>query len=96
MKRRLASWKKEYLAKRGRLILINNTISSPPFYFVALLVIPKLGKIGWKKVVVIGYKKVFHLNTTLLGNWVWRFTIEQDSLLRKIIKGRFGELDEVW
>lgn len=74
LKRRLASWKKEYLAKRGRLILINNTISSPPFHFMALFVIPKLGKIGWKKVVVIGYKKVFHLN--IKHNLSWELGME--------------------
>ena len=38
---RLASWKKLYLSKGGRLTLLKNTLSSLPTYYLSLFTIPK-------------------------------------------------------
>ena len=40
-KRKLATWKKQYLSKGGRLTLIKCTLSYLPIYFMLLFVIPK-------------------------------------------------------
>ena len=40
-KRKLATWKKQYLSKGGRLTLIKCTLSNLPIYFMSLFVIPK-------------------------------------------------------
>jgi hypothetical protein len=41
IERRLASWKKLYLSKGGRLTLLKNTLSSLPTYYLSLFTIPK-------------------------------------------------------
>ena len=38
--RKLAGWKKLYLSKGGRLILLKSTLSSLPIYFLSLFTIP--------------------------------------------------------
>ena len=40
MERKLASWKKLYLSKRGRVTLIKSTLSNLPTYFLSLFPIP--------------------------------------------------------
>jgi hypothetical protein len=40
MEKRLASWKKIYLSKGGRLTLIKSTLSSLPTYFLSLFPLP--------------------------------------------------------
>ena len=40
MERRLASWKRLYLSKGGKVTLIKSTLSSLPTYFLSLLPIP--------------------------------------------------------
>jgi hypothetical protein len=41
IERKLARWKKLYLSKGGRLILLKSTLSSLPTYFLSLFTIPK-------------------------------------------------------
>ena len=41
-RKRLASWKRQYISKGGRLALIKSTLSSLPIYFLSLFRIPKL------------------------------------------------------
>ena len=40
MERKLASWKKLYLSKGGRVTLIKSTLSNLPTYFLSLFLIP--------------------------------------------------------
>ena len=40
-KRKLTVWKKHYLSKGGRLVLLKNTLSNLPIYFMSLFVIPR-------------------------------------------------------
>ena len=42
MERKLASWKKLYLSKEGRVTLIKSTLSNLPTYFLSLFPIPAL------------------------------------------------------
>ena len=44
IERKLADWKKLYLAKGGRLTLLKNTLSSLPTYFLSLFIIPTRGE----------------------------------------------------
>ena len=66
---RLAGWKKLYLSKGGRLMLLKSTLSSLPTYFLSLFTIPthvanKIEKIqrdflwGELKVHLVGWDKV--------------------------------------
>ena len=48
--RKLALWKRQYLSKRGRLILLKSTLSSPPIYFMSLFVIPRKVGLRLKKI----------------------------------------------
>ena len=41
-RKRLASWKKQYISKGGRLTLIQSTLSNLPIYFLSLFRILKL------------------------------------------------------
>ena len=41
-RRRLASWKRQYISKGGRVTLIRNTLSNLPIYFMSLFRIPSL------------------------------------------------------
>ena len=41
-RKRLSSWKKQYISKGGRLTLIRSTLSSLPIYFLSLFRMPKL------------------------------------------------------
>ena len=41
-RKRLASWKRQYISKGGRLTLIQSTLSSLPIYFLSLFRMPKL------------------------------------------------------
>ena len=68
--RKLARWKKLYLSKGGRLMLLKNTLSSLPIYFLSLFTIPthvanKIEKLqrdflwGDSKTHLVGWDKVF-------------------------------------
>ena len=39
----------------------------------------------------LGFKDLSSINKALLGKWCWRFTLERDMLLRKLISVKFGE-----
>ena len=41
-RKRLSSWKRQYISKGGRLTLIRSTLSSLPIYFLSLFRMPKL------------------------------------------------------
>lgn len=44
----------------------------------------------------LGLRRLNSLNQALLGKWLWRFSIEHESLWRKILYGKFGELEGGW
>ena len=41
-RRRLATWKRQYISKGGRITLIQSTLSSLPIYFLSLFRMPKI------------------------------------------------------
>ncbi|XP_026378908.1 uncharacterized protein LOC113273390 [Papaver somniferum] len=45
MERKLATWKKKYLNKAGRLVLIRSCLSSLPIYFLSLIKMPAMVKL---------------------------------------------------
>lgn len=42
MKEKLAAWKKKFLSKAGRLVLIRSCLSSLPIYFLSLIHMPAI------------------------------------------------------
>ena len=124
-KRKLAAWKKQYLFKGGRLILIKYTFSNLPIYFMSLFVIlkkmiikleriqreflwgdmeerRKIHLVSWlvickdKKHGRLGLRHLEGFNQALLGKWLWRFPLENESFWRKVIVGKFGKVEGGW
>ncbi|RVX13715.1 Actin-related protein 5 [Vitis vinifera] len=44
----------------------------------------------------LGLRYLKDFNHALLGKWLWRFPIERESLWRKVIVGKFGEVQGGW
>ncbi|KAJ9677624.1 hypothetical protein PVL29_022550 [Vitis rotundifolia] len=124
-KRKLATWKKQYLSKGGRLTLIKTTLSNLPIYFMSLFVIPRRVRLRLEKIqreflwgdleerrkihlvrwaVIckdkrhggLGLRHLEEFNHALLGKWLWRFPIERESFWRRVIVGKFGEVEGGW
>ena len=36
------------------------------------------------------------LNQALLGKWLWKFSLKRESFWRRVIRGKFGEVEGVW
>ena len=49
-KRKLTVWKKRYLSKGGRLVLMKSTLSNLPIYFMSLLTVPRKVRIGLERI----------------------------------------------
>ena len=49
-RKRLASWKRQYISKGGKLTLIRSTLSSLPIYFLSLYRMPKLVRSRLEKI----------------------------------------------
>ncbi|RVW14147.1 putative ribonuclease H protein [Vitis vinifera] len=124
-KRKLATWKKQYLSKGGRLTLIKSTLSNLLIYFMSLFVIPRKVRLRLKKIqreflwgdmeekrkihlvrwaVIckdkrhggLGLRYLKEFNHALLGKWLWRFPTERESFWRRVIVGKFGEVQGGW
>ena len=44
----------------------------------------------------MGLRHLEGLNQDLLGKWLWRFFLERENLWRKVILGKFGEVEGGW
>ncbi|RVX19303.1 putative serine/threonine protein phosphatase 2A regulatory subunit B''gamma [Vitis vinifera] len=44
----------------------------------------------------LGIRKIDLLNKALLGKWIWRFAIEEDSFWRKVVGVKYGRLGFGW
>ena len=44
----------------------------------------------------MGLRHLEGLNQALLGKWLWRFPLERERLWRKVILGKFGEVEGGW
>ena len=49
-RKRLASWKRQYISKDGRITLIKSMLSSMPLYFLSLLPLPRKVKLRLDKI----------------------------------------------
>lgn len=70
IKRRLASWKRMYLSKGGRVTLIKSTIFNLPSYFLSTVRTPILGG-------GLGVWNLLVFNKSPLGKWLWRYQIKK-------------------
>ncbi|KAK2651351.1 hypothetical protein Ddye_011207 [Dipteronia dyeriana] len=86
---RLAPWKKLFLNKGGRLVLIKSIMSSLPTYFMFVFSMPVMGFKRRKFILLsgkccakakkeggLGIGSVQCMNKGLLAKWVWRFGVE--------------------
>ena len=44
----------------------------------------------------LGLRHLEGLNQALLGTWLWRFSLERESFWRRVIRGKFGEVEKGW
>lgn len=44
----------------------------------------------------LGFRSLEVFNQALLGKWLWRFVVEWESLWRRVIQGKFRELEGGW
>lgn len=62
----------------------------------------KMHLLSWSKVCKdkkfggLGFKSLEVFNQALLGKWLWRFVVEWESLWRRVIQGKFRELEGGW
>ena len=48
--KRLALWKQHYISKKGRIILICSSLSSPPIYFMSILHMPRVVRVRLERI----------------------------------------------
>ena len=44
----------------------------------------------------LGIRDLIILNETLLGKWFWRFASERDPLWKRVIVGKYGQVEGGW
>ena len=44
----------------------------------------------------LGLRHLEGLNQALLGKWLWKFSLKRESFWRRVIRGKFGEVEGVW
>ena len=44
----------------------------------------------------LGLRHLEGFNQALLGKWLWSFPLERESFWRKVIIGKFGEVERGW
>ncbi|KAK3189252.1 hypothetical protein Dsin_028813 [Dipteronia sinensis] len=76
---RLAPWKRRFLSKGGRLVLIKFILNSIPIYYIR----KDRGGLG------IGQMKL--KNYALLTKWVWRFGSEDNVLWKRVLCAKYGK-----
>ncbi|RVW99858.1 putative ribonuclease H protein [Vitis vinifera] len=100
-KRKLATWKKQYLSKGGRLTLIKSTLSNLPIYFMSLFVIPRRVRLRLEKIQrEFLWGELEERRKIHLGSWA---VICKDKrhggkgeFLEEVIVGKFGEKEGGW
>ncbi|KAK3189704.1 hypothetical protein Dsin_029265 [Dipteronia sinensis] len=102
VERRLAPWKKSFLNKGGRLVLIKTVMASIPIYYMSMFKISdgiqnkKIHPIRWevlcknKRNFGLGVGAILHKNNSLLAKWVWRFGTEVAPLWKRAICAKYG------
>ena len=62
----------------------------------------KFHSVNWAKICKdkkhggLGLRHLEGLNQALLGKWLWRLSLEREGHWRKVILGRFGEVEGCW
>ncbi|RVW96061.1 hypothetical protein CK203_027744 [Vitis vinifera] len=86
-KRKLATWKKQYLSKGGRLTLIKSTLSNLPIYFMSLFVIPRKVRLRLEKIQREFLWEILRRE----GRSTWKMALEISSR-----EGEFLEESHCW
>ncbi|KAK2637477.1 hypothetical protein Ddye_032269 [Dipteronia dyeriana] len=84
----LAPWKKVFLNKGGRVVLIKNVMASIPIYYMSVFKMPVCVALKLEKLQRIG--SILLKNKGLLAKWAWRFGKEEALLWKRVICIKYG------
>ncbi|KAK3198663.1 hypothetical protein Dsin_022078 [Dipteronia sinensis] len=86
---RLAPWKRMFLNKGGRLVLIKAIMSSIPNYYMSVIKMPET-LYKSKSNGGLGIGSVLDTNKGLLAKWVWRFGKKDSTLWKKVVCAKYA------
>ncbi|RVW23944.1 LINE-1 retrotransposable element ORF2 protein [Vitis vinifera] len=96
MRRRLAHWKRQYISKGGRLILIKSTMASMPLYQMSLFCMPKSVVRRLEKLQRDFLWGGGNLERKVhLVNWE-RFACEKENLWKQVLLAKYGQEGLGW
>ncbi|KAK2652984.1 hypothetical protein Ddye_012840 [Dipteronia dyeriana] len=101
VERRLALWKKGFMSKGGRLVMIKGVAKrieklQREFLWNDDIVKKKIHTVDWdsfcksKRTGGLGIGRIINNGVSLLAKWFWRFRMKESPLWKKVIRAKCG------